>query len=332
MKIEENMNDGKAIDLKALIQEKYSNIAGIIVIKNGEVAFESYLDGYNQNDTVHVASVTKSILSALIGIALDKGAIKSIGQNILDYFPEYEIKRREKTIQKITIKDLLTMTAPYKYKHEPYTKVYSSDDWTKAVLDLLGGKGEIGVFKYTTVGIQVLSGILTNATGQSVLDFALENLFEPLGIKPPLHVTINNKEEHFDFLKNKHVSGWVMDPKGVNAAGWGLTLSTMNMAQIGQLYLNMGKWNGKQIISSKWIEDSTKEHSLWGELSYGYLWWIIDCDDSICYAAIGDGGNVIFVSPEKKMVVAIASRFMPRAKDRIELIKKHIVPIFEDEL
>jgi CubicO group peptidase (beta-lactamase class C family) len=325
------MNDKKTIALKALIQEKYSNTAGIIVVKNGKIVFEDYFDGYNQKDTVHVASVTKSILSALIGIALDKGAIKSIGQNILDYFPEYEIKRREKTIQKITIKDLLTMTAPYKYKHEPYTKVYSSDDWTKAVLDLLGGKGKTGEFKYTTVGIQVLSGILTNATRQSVLDFALENLFGPLGIKVPHNVTINNKEEHFDFLKNKHVSGWVMDPKGVNTAGWGLALSTMDMAQIGQLYLNMGKWNGKQIISPKWIEDSTKEHSTWGELSYGYLWWVIDCNDSICYAALGDGGNVIFVFPEREMVVAITSRFMPRAKDRIELIRGYIIPIFEDD-
>ena len=97
------------------------------------------------------------------------------------------------------------------------------------------------------------------------------------------------------------------------------------MAKIGQLYLNDGMWYGKQVISSKWIEDSTKEKSRWGELRYGYLWWIIDD----CYAALGDGGNVIFINPQKKMVVAIASRFMPRAKDRIELIREKIIPLFD---
>ena len=153
------MNNEKTIELNTLIGEEYSNIAGVVVKRNNEIVFENYYDGYNQNDTIHVASITKSIISALIGIAIDKGFIKSIEQNILDFFQGYEIRRGEKTIQKITIKDLLTMTAPYKFKYEPYTKVYSSNDWTKAALYLLGGKGKIGEFKYTTVGLQILSGI-----------------------------------------------------------------------------------------------------------------------------------------------------------------------------
>lgn len=324
------MYNKKTIELQELIKVQYNNITGVVVVKDDKIAFEKYFDGFNQNSTVHVASVTKSIISALVGIAIDQGAITSIEQNVLDYFPDYKTKRGENTIQKITIKNLLTMTAPYKYKYEPYSKVYSSDDWTEVVLDMLGGKGEIGVFKYTTIGIQILSGIISKATGQSVLDFATENLFKPLDITVPYNVTISNKDEYFSFLKDKDVSGWVIDPKGFNTAGWGLALSTSDMAKIGQLYLNKGKSNGKQILSSKWIENSTKEHIRWGELLYGYLWWIIDCDNRSCYAAIGDGGNVIFVSSEKKMVVAISSRFLPRAKDRIELIKRYIIPIFED--
>lgn len=97
------------------------------------------------------------------------------------------------------------------------------------------------------------------------------------------------------------------------------------MAKIGQLYLNGGVWNGRQILSSQWIEDSTKVQSRSGKLTYGYLWWILDD----CYAALGDGGNVIFINPQKKMVFSIASRFMPRAKDRVELIRKHMMPLFE---
>lgn len=323
------MNNEKAEELNTLIREAYSNIAGVVVKKNNEIIFENYYNGHNHNDTIHVASVTKSIISALIGIAIDKGFIKSIEQNILDFFQGYKIKRGEKAIQKITIKDLLTMTAPYKFKYEPYTKVYSSDDWTKTTLDLIGGKGKIGEFRYTTVGLQVLSGILTNATGQPIIDFASENLFKHLDIKTPQNVTIKDKNEHFAFLKNKNVSGWVVDPKGVNTAGWGLSLSTNDMSKIGQLYLNMGKWNDKQILSSEWIENSVKEHSNWGKLPYGYLWWIIDGNNGRDYAALGDGGNVIFVSPVKKMVIAISSQFMPRAKDRIQLIQKNIIPLFE---
>lgn len=318
-------------NFKNLIKTEYDSIAGIVVLKNGERVYEGYFDGFTSEDTVHVMSVTKSIISALIGIALDKGHIKSAGQKVLEFFPDYTLKRGEKTIQNVTIRNMLTMTAPYKYKSEPYTKVYTSDDWTKAALDLLGGRAGItGEFKYSTVGTQILSGILTNATGKSVIDFAAENLFEPLGIKTPHNTIIHNKDEHIAFLKDKHVSGWTVDPKGVNTAGWGLCLTPRDMAKIGQLYLNGGLYDSTQILSSKWIRDSTKEKSRWGELPYGYLWWIIDVKGSHCYAAIGDGGNIIFVNPEKNMVAAITSRFISRAKVQIiELITEHIVPLFE---
>ncbi|MEK4496416.1 MULTISPECIES: serine hydrolase domain-containing protein [Ureibacillus] len=319
------MNNNPITNFTYLIENDYSNIAGIAISKNGSMVFEQYFHEYTKDDALHVASVTKSIVSALIGIAVDKGYVKNIEQKVLEFFPDYTIKRGEKTIQNVTIKNLLTMTAPFKYKSEPYTKVYSSDDWVKAALDLLGGKSDIGEFKYTTVGINILSGILTNATGQSVINFATENLFKPLGIKEPNNAFIQNKEDYLAFLKDKYVTGWMADPKGVNTAGWGLTLTLRDMMKIGQLYLNGGLWDGKQILSSKWIDDSTSEKSRWGELSYGYLWWIVDDG----YAALGDGGNIIFINPKKKIVVTIASRFMPRAKDRIELIRKHIMPLFD---
>ena len=168
--------------------------------------------------------------------------------------------------------------------------------------------------------------MIINATGQSVIDFATENLFFPLEIKAPSNFRIHNKEEHFAFLKDKYVNGWVIDPKGVNTSGWGLTLTTRDIAKIGQLYLNKGKWNDKRIISSEWIEESTKKHSQWNELAYGYLWWVIEQDNNKCFAGIGDGGNIIYVNTELNTVIAITSQFMPRAKDRIELIKKYILP------
>lgn len=318
--------------LEKIINSSYGNIGGIIVLKDGKTLYENYFNESSAASTFHVFSVTKSIISILIGIAIDKGYIKSINQKVLDFFPDYSVKRGEKTIQKVTLKDMLTMTAPYKYKSEPYTEYFASDNWVNSALDLLGGKGKIGEFRYTPlIGPDILSGILVKATGQSVLDFATEYLFSPLNIHVEGNIVFRNKEEQLAWYKEKNVKGWVADRAGVNAAGWGLNLTPMDMARIGQLYLNDGMWNGKQIVSSDWINDSTKEHSRCNQwkLSYGYLWWIIDKEEH-AYAAMGDGGNVIYVNAKKKMIVAIASFFMPKAKDRLGLIKKYIEPAFEN--
>ncbi|RDU24907.1 serine hydrolase domain-containing protein [Anaerosacchariphilus polymeriproducens] len=318
--------------MEKIINRSYNNIGGIIVLKNGKTVYEKYFNECTAASSFHVFSVTKSIISILIGIAIDKGNIKSINQRVLDFFPDYIIKRGEKTIQSVTIKDLLTMTAPYKYKSEPYTEYFASDNWVKSALDLLGGKGKIGEFRYTPlIGPDILSGILVTATGQSVLDFATKYLFSPLEISAKNNVVFQNKEEQFAFYEAKSVSGWAADRTGVNTAGWGLTLTPVEMVKIGQLYLDGGIWKGKQIVSTKWIDESTKEHSRSNQwkLSYGYLWWIID-DKKHVYAAMGDGGNVIYVNEKKKMVVSIASLFMPRAKDRIKLIQEYIVPVFEN--
>jgi len=322
------MNKENMIELEKIIKSGYSNIAGIIVIKNNKILFENYFNGCTENSHIHVFSVTKSIISILIGIALDKGYIRSVNQKVLDFFTDYKIKRGEKTIQNITIKNLLTMTAPYKYKSAPYTKYFTSDDWVKSALDLLGGKGQIGVFRYTPlIGPDILSGILVKATGKSVLDFAKEYLFLPLGITIQTNIVFKNKEEQMAFLKAKNINGWVADKKGTNTAGWGLTLTAMDMAKIGQLYLAGGKWNGKKIISSEWIKESIKEHSRWKQLnlSYGYLWWT---EIGNGYAAMGDGGNVIYINTKKKMVISIASLFKPTAKDRIDFIQKYVEPMF----
>lgn len=318
--------------LEKIINSSYGNIGGMIVLKDGKTLYENYFKESSAASTFHVFSVTKSIISILIGIAIDKGYIKSINQKALDFFPDYSVKRGEKTIQKVTLKDMLTMTAPYKYKSEPYTEYFASDNWVNSALDLLGGKGKIGEFRYTPlIGPDILSGILVKATGQSVLNFATKYLFSPLNIHVEGNIVFRNEEEQLAWYKEKNVKGWVADRAGVNAAGWGLNLTPADMAKIGQLCLNEGIWDGKQIISPAWINESTKEHSRCNQwkLSYGYLWWIID-DKEHVYAAMGDGGNVIYVNAKKKMIVAIASFFVPKAKDRLKLIKKYIEPAFED--
>ena len=317
--------------IRELIEREHDNVAGIIIVKDNTYLYESYFNGFNQDDTIHIASVTKSLMSILVGIAIDKGAIRDVEQSVLDFFPNYKLKRGEKTLQNIKLKHLLTMTAPYKCKFEPHTKIYSSDNWGNSILDLLGGKGNIGDFRYTTVCIHILSNILTNATGSSVVDFAETYLFKPLGINRPKNIRLRNREEHFSFIKGKHVSGWVVDPTGVNSAGWGLTLTTKDIAKIGLLYLNMGSYKGEKLVSKEWVEESTRKQSQWGGRSYGYLWWVVE-DQSNCYAAIGDGGNIIYVCPKKNIVIGMTSSFKPRADNRLELIKDHLIPMIEKSL
>ncbi len=316
------------------INNDYSNIAGMVVLKDGKKLYESYFNECTATSRIHVYSASKSILSILIGIAIDKGYIKSIDQKVLDFFPDYTLKRKENTIQNVSLKDLLTMTAPFKYKFAPYhyIKYFTSENHVKFSLDLLGGKDQIGEFRYIPFAApDILSGILIKVTGQSVFDFATEHLFSPLGITVERNIVLHSAKEQTTFNKATNISGWVADSKGVNTGGWGLTLSAGDMAKIGQLCLDNGMWNGTQIVSTEWINESTKEHSRWEKLNlpYGYLWWIIDEKEHAC-AAMGDGGNVIYFNKEKKIVVSIASLFAQNAKDRIEFIKKHVEPIFEN--
>ncbi|MEG2488313.1 serine hydrolase domain-containing protein, partial [Anaerorhabdus sp.] len=113
----------KMIDeLNQHILQDYENTAGIIIIKNGKMEYENYFNGADVNSSSHIFSATKSIVSICIGIAIDKGYIKGVQEKVLNYFPDYKIKRGEKTIQTVTLENLLTMTAPYKYIFAPYTK------------------------------------------------------------------------------------------------------------------------------------------------------------------------------------------------------------------
>lgn len=325
------MNSEKIKELEQRIGRQYSNTTGVVVLKEGRLLYEKYFNGCTKESRVHIYSVTKSIVSALVGIALDKGYIESVGQRVLDFFPEYKVKRGEKTLQNITIRDMLTMTVPYKYHFfPPYINYFKSNDWVSFSLGQAGGRGKIGTFRYAPlIGPDILSGILRETVGKPMLDFAVENLFLPLDIRVKDSLIFQNKEEQMAFNRTTDVSGWATDSVGNQAAGWGLTLTAMDMAKLGQLYLDGGTWEGRQIISEKWVRESTSRQSLWKQrnLPYGYLWWVHEDG----FAAMGDGGNIIYVNKKEKLVISIAALFVPKAGDRIELIQKYMEPIFTME-
>ncbi|MDD4074815.1 MAG: serine hydrolase [Eubacteriales bacterium] len=325
-------NEGALHDYIAAQQP---NICQITANKNGKTVYSDCWNGFVPADTLHVMSVTKSVVSLLLGVALDRGMIQSVDQPVLDFFPDYTLKRGEKTIQKVTLRHLLTMTAPYKYRSEPWTKVCTSPDWTIAALDLLGGKaGLTGAFRYSTLGIHILTGVITKTSGMSTVDFANRYLFGPLGIAPYRNYEARTAEEHKAFILSKEPKAniWFCDPQGVGAAGYGLCMSARDMAKLGQLCLDGGMYGEKRLLSAEWIAESTKPRlqcdKTFAEMGYGYLWWTPDVHNR-AYAALGNSGNAIYINPEQGTVVAVSATFKPNIFDRVQFIQAYIEPLLE---
>lgn len=320
--IEQSLRPEIIAELHSTILSEYNNTRGIIIVRDGYIIYEEYFNNCNCTTPIHVASVTKSILSALIGIALDKGYIKSLQQTVLEFFPDFLATTPNDICRKITLENLLTMTTPYSFEDwkEPLEAFCNSPNWVRFALDKMGKNGKIGTFKYSTMGAHLLSAILTKVTGKSTLEFANEFLFTPTGMRniPDYPMYGYGYEDLF----GKSVRGWVHDPNNITTGGWGLTMTVRDMARFGLLYLNKGKWQEKQIISSNWIETSIHPN----KNNYGYMWWLFKDINIDAYAAMGDGGNTICCVPQKNIVVAIASEFMFNPKDRWLLIKDHIIP------
>ena len=325
----------KREELYACIQNQQPNICQIAVIQNGSEVYSAEWNGYRKTDCAHIMSATKSVMALLTGIAIDRGMIQSIDDRVLSYFPEYAVKRGEKTIQNVTIKHLLTMRAPYKGKGDPWTKVCSSENWTNASLDFLGGRRGIdGNFDYRTVCLHILSGILARATGMKTVDFANQALFRPLGIPDHENYFAYTVQEHKHFTVDCQPKGniWFADPQGLGTPGYGLCMSAADMAKIGLLCLQNGTYAGQRIVSEAWIAEMTApravENDWFRGMSYGYLWWIIHPDRNI-YAAIGNSGNVIYINPQKNVAAAVASYFKPAVFDRVDFIEDVLLPALD---
>lgn len=325
--------------IREVIGKEYANTLGLVVYKSGEIVLEEYFSGADRNESVHTFSMVKSVVALLVGIAIDKGFIKGVDQKVLDFFPEYKLKRNQEQLKAVTIENFLTMTVPYKFKSEPWTKVCTSQDWGSKVMEMIGGKEQIGErFHYSTLGIQVLSNVLTIASGMSLKDFATKYLFEPLGITdvPNANVVDRASQEAFNKVRNNR--GWVKDPSGFHTTGWGLSLTTDEFAKIGVMVLNKGMYNGQRILSQDYIEQMLTER----EEGYGYLWWIYPKNKTIkiirkefntgkydSFCANGVGGSLMAVVPELDVVICMTCSLVYNPKARMELINNYIIPYIE---
>ena len=272
------------------VQTQNYNIDSITVIRNGYLVLDASLFPYRQDSKHIIHSCTKSIVSILIGIAIDQDFIEGIQTPVLEFFPDRTASNLDPDKKSLTLENLLTMTSglecrdSYLYRWSGLNEMRGSDDWVQFMLDLPMEAAPGTKFEYCNGASFLLSAIITETTGMSSNEFAEINLFTPLGISD---------------------LSWPINPQGINI-GWGeLRMLPQDMAKIGYLYLNGGEWDGEQIVPTTWVEDSTLKHiSATLEDGYGYQWWV---DNSGMYLALGYAGQFIFVVPEKELVVVFTS-------------------------
>lgn len=285
----------------------------VVVIKKGYIVEEDYSNpSYDQNRRHVIQSCTKSIISALIGIAIHVGYISNVDQKILDYFPDREIDNLNAQKQAWTIEHFLTMTSGLEWDEWPakqslFRSWYTSGDWVQFILDRPVVNEPGTVFNYNSGAVHILSAIIQQATGSTTLEFAQKYLFDPLGIT------------------NLY---WSRDPEGIYTGGGGLELTPRDMAIIGYLYLNNGIWGDEQIIPAHWVEYSTKTQisasSHISGLDYSYLWWVYP--SLVAYAALGWAGQQIFVIPDHELVVVFTGDILTFPSYYITLIRDFIFP------
>jgi CubicO group peptidase (beta-lactamase class C family) len=275
------------------------NLLAWVVVHRGVLVAEHYYQGATANTANHIRSVTKGITSTLVGIAVDLGIIQRIDTPVLDYLPECNTAELDERKRALTLNHLLTMTAGFQWDELTFDekalaqvsawfgggKLCALHDALARPLASAPGKA----FNYDSPAADLVSVILTRATGQDLRSFAVEHLFAPLGIG--------------DFE-------WETDPAGFYRGSAGLTVRPRDLARIGQLYLQRGEWQGRQIVSPTWIEQATKAQvALHDGYGYGRLWWVGNREPAPFFSGVGYGGQLLLVAPALKLVVVANHRW-----------------------
>lgn len=291
--------------------DAFHNVQAVLVSVCGKMVLERY-EKSTASDFHDVASVTKSVTSTLVGIALAEGSIKSLDQTLAQLLPQH-LKDMTAPVPAITLRQLLTMTAGLDEDRPDG----STGPWLESTNFVRGILRE-GVhrppgdqFGYSSGTAHLLAAIVVQATGRPLLDYARDKLFDPLGIvtRPaaqPLDVT------GMEAAYEKAGFAWPVDHQGINMGGVRLKMRPRDMVKLGQLYLDGGRWNGKQILPAAWVRDATTAR-VWaggfGGSSYGYQWWVTTAGKDPAFAAVGFGGQLIEVVPRLKLVVVFSTKF-----------------------
>jgi CubicO group peptidase (beta-lactamase class C family) len=298
------------------VKETFPTVKGVLVVRNGYVVFENYYQGYDRNDHHHVWSVTKSVISALVGVALKEDRIESLDQRLSEFFPEHFGPGTDPRKRQITVENLLTMTSGFRlssfYNDKGFEQILSSDDVVEASIGQPMAKEPGEEFNYSNGDAHLLSAILTKTTDQSALAYAHENLFGPLGIDSDPDASMQAVPANFRRFEQAGFV-WADDGQGNSVGAFGLKLTARDMAKIGYLYLQDGRWEGRQIVPRGYVRASTREQletgysPAGGPAGYGYLWWTRKVEGHRAFYASGYGGQFIYVIPELNLVAVIVS-------------------------
>jgi CubicO group peptidase (beta-lactamase class C family) len=292
------------------------DVDGVVVARNARLVAEGYFNGFGRETRHDLRSASKSITSALAGIAADQGRLAA-EDLVSEYVPNFDgYARMDDRKRSIRVRDLLNMQGGFACNDwDPSSpgneeKMYPKQDWTKFVLDLpmAGPAGEIA--QYCTAGVVLLGNIIASATGMPLDEFAAAVLFEPLGISDVQ---------------------WRRSPDGLAAGGGGMRLRPRDSAKIGELFLDRGVWNGARLVSDAWVQESKQIVTQLGEDGYGDLWWklTLPVRGSLqdCFFALGNGGNTIAVVPTEQLVVMFsASNYDGPSKRSLSLLTWKILP------
>jgi CubicO group peptidase (beta-lactamase class C family) len=318
----------------------HPQLRSLLVVRHGYLVYERYWNG-DAHSGQEAFSVTKSFTGALVGIALGDHHLKSLDQTVGELLAAHLPADADPRLAKVTVAQLLTMTSGLACDDlhpacdpDLLFRLYKSRDWLREILGrkLVTKPGT--TFAYSNAGSHLLSAIVADTTGQTTLAFARAKLFAPLGIHTehafqPVGVAFPTPAQ--ERASERAKVAWVTDPQGYHSGFAGLQLPARDLAKIGYLYLNGGRWDGVQVLPASYVRASTQRqsHPPSGAApldGYGYQWWVTSEHGHPSFVAHGLGGQFIQVIPDLDLVVVITSDFEDGRDDAQQLVGEAIVP------
>jgi CubicO group peptidase (beta-lactamase class C family) len=301
-------------DLRKLAQETpdFDQVRAVVVATSDEILLERYY-GTDEDETWPLYSVTKSVVSTLVGIALDEGLIGGLDARLEELLPD-DADAMSPAVRRTTLRQLLTMQGGFPPGLEPAGPGFTaSEDWVRTILRTPSGPpGE--EFVYSNGTAHLLAAVVARASGMTVLDFARSRLFGPLRIdtRPAAQPMIVSADANADAYRAAAFA-WPRDPQGVHTGWTGLKLRPRALVKLGRLVLADGIWRGVQLVSGSWLEDATSTQVEVDGLrdGYGFQWWTDEVDGDAVAAAMGYGGQLLVVVPARDLAVVTTSEVSP---------------------
>jgi CubicO group peptidase (beta-lactamase class C family) len=334
---EQGMDPARLAAVDDQVATAYPHVRSVLVVRHGYLVYEHYRSGLDEKSGHDVRSVTKSVVGALVGIALAEGRIASPDQPVAELLPTPLSEGADPRFATVTVRHLLTMTsglagddAALGGDPRAAEAMWTSSNWVRHILDQTLVTDPGTTYAYNDATAHLLSAIVANVADQSTLEYAREKLFTPLGIPT---------EDAFEPMLGKNVDtatledyersgvAWPVDPQGFHFGGAFLRLPARDLAKFGFLYLNGGRWDGQQVIPADYVAAATSVHGSSPNVTrgYGWLWWV-GTEPYRAFFARGRGGQLIYVVPDLDMVLVVTSDPEAAGLDPKILITQTIVP------